>query len=151
MRSKLARELWSAVLSIVLVTGGTAIGLRILKEIPSLIQENTRTLYRTTEEAESALGVKVLLPAYFPETFAWPPRQIMVMRDGNTSVVTMTFSVHKQQKPELMIQQIFGRELIGTDEHPDWARVAWKMADRTVILTSDCDRETLLKMARSMN
>ena len=62
----------------VAVVGAVAASLLVLDAMPWLLSGLVRgvTAHRSVEAAETALGAKLLLPAYFPDTYRWPPAAI---------------------------------------------------------------------------
>jgi hypothetical protein len=63
----------------VAVVAGAAAALLVLDAVPWLLSGAGRgvTTYRSVEEAERALGTKLLVPAYFPEIWRWPPSSVL--------------------------------------------------------------------------
>lgn len=61
------------------VVAGAAAALLVLDAVPWLLSGTGRgvTTYRSVEEAERALGTKLLVPAYFPELWRWPPSSVL--------------------------------------------------------------------------
>ena len=78
MQSASGRELGRIVAAAILVTGGTAAVLRAVDTLPGLLLGEPRGIVRhaSVEAAEKALGTKVLLPAYFPDSLCWPPSSV---------------------------------------------------------------------------
>ncbi len=78
MQSASGREVGRIVAVAVLVTGGMAALLRTVDALPGLFLGEPRGIVRhpSIEEAERALGARVLLPAYFPDSLRWPPSSI---------------------------------------------------------------------------
>ncbi len=62
----------------VAVVAGAAASLLVLDAAPWLVSGAGRgvTTYRNVEAAERALGTTFLLPAFFPDTYRWPPSEV---------------------------------------------------------------------------
>ncbi len=89
----MARELARMIGKLVLVLGGTALALSVLNQIPALIGGEPVGVIRlgSVAAAERRLGVRLLVPGYFPETLAWPPAKIeMVTTPEPTVLLTIT-------------------------------------------------------------
>lgn len=174
-------ELGRIILSIAIALCSIAIVLSLLNRVPALLQESARTKYATVEEAEQALGLRIPLPAYFPEFLGWPPAEITATRE-QALVVTLVFSSRRSGEPALIVHEVLraaneevpelpmlqperpvreARVLIGgvsgalrtgTDrEGRRWSRLTWRVADRDMILVASFPEQTLLTMARSIH
>jgi hypothetical protein len=89
-----------------LVVAVVALTLYLFGMVPANIQspEGIRE-YSSLEEAESALGLEVIIPAYFPNYLFWPPVKI----EGHLEPFPMTqvlFLASDQQAEALLIYQI---------------------------------------------
>jgi len=60
------------------VLAAAAASLLVLDSVPWLLSGAERgvSTYRNVEEAERALGTTLLMPAYFPEIYRWPPSEV---------------------------------------------------------------------------
>lgn len=175
------REVARIILSIAFVMLSTIIVLSLLNRAPALLQQPERTAFATVEEAETALGVRIPLPAYFPEFLGWPPAEVTATRN-QTLVVSLVFPLRKTGEPALVIHQIlrdekenipdlpllqperplrevkvpigaaFGALRSGTDRQGlRWSRLTWRAQDRDMILIASFSEQTLLTMARSIH
>jgi hypothetical protein len=60
------------------VLAGAALALALLDAVPAWLAGEARDVRRarSVDEAERRLRARLVVPSYFPETFAWPPRQV---------------------------------------------------------------------------
>ena len=59
-----------------LVLAGIALALYLLGFAPGQLAGEKRYEFTTVREAERTLGLRILLPAYFPDYIRWPPAHI---------------------------------------------------------------------------
>ena len=175
------RELWRMVWSVTLVLCSIAVVLSLLNRVPGLLQQPERTRYATVEQAETELGTRIGLPAYFPEFLGWPPAEISVTRN-DALIVTLMFTLRQSGETGLVACQILRNKeeeapdlpfaqperpmrethvaignatatlLIGTNRIGQrWSRLSWHARDRDMILMANFDDGTLLTMARSIH
>ncbi|HOC17638.1 MAG TPA: hypothetical protein PKK95_05175 [Vicinamibacterales bacterium] len=74
------REVGALLARYLLVMGGAAAALAAADRLPALLSGATHgaRVYRTLSAAESALGARLRLPSYYPDTLSWPPSRIEV-------------------------------------------------------------------------
>lgn len=175
------RELGRIILSIAIALLSVAIVLSLLNRVPALLQASGRTAYASVEEAEAALGLRIPMPAYFPEFLGWPPAEVTATRD-QALVVTLVFLLRRSGEPALIVHEILRAEneevpelpllqperpirevrvpiggvsgalRTGTDrEGRRWSRLTWRAEDRDMILIANFPEQTLLTMARSIH
>jgi hypothetical protein len=175
----LARELARTVgwLAVVLVVAAGL--LAALDGVPAWINGEARDvrIVRDLEDAERRVRARLVLPAYFPDTLAWPAQRIRVL-PGEPPAVALTFTDRSGREARLVLAQTIGRSgriserllpvagaleespvAMGTSTGalrrvvgPDgqiWRELAWTQADRTVVARSKGSLEELLRMARS--
>jgi hypothetical protein len=128
------------------------------------------------EEAERHLRGRLVLPAYFPETIAWPPERIRVLH-GDPPSVSLVLVDRKTGAPRLVLTQVLGRapvpdrllpaagpldetrvavgrtpgklrRIVGPDGAV-WRELEWEHAGRTVVARSSGSVDELVRMARS--
>lgn len=175
------RQIGGIVLSVSIAMLSVAIVLSLLNRVPALLQESGETSYATVEQAESALGLRLPLPAYFPEFLGWPPDEITAIHDQTLSV-RLVFPLRRTGEPALIVYQVLRAEneeapelpllqperpvrevqvpvggvsgalRTGTDrDGRRWARLTWRAGDRDMILIANFPEQTLLTMARSIH
>lgn len=66
------------VVSWLVVVAAFALALKALDRLPALLTGTPHgvRVYATIEDAERALGARVWLPAFYPDTLAWPPSRV---------------------------------------------------------------------------
>jgi hypothetical protein len=66
------------VLSWLAVVGAFILALEALDRLPTLLSGTPHgvRVYASVEEAQRAVGARIWLPAYYPDTLAWPPARI---------------------------------------------------------------------------
>ncbi len=71
-----------------LVLAAAAVALKAIDRVPALLSGTPQgaRVYGSVEEAERAVGAKVWLPAFYPETLAWPPARIDAFAAGHSWV-----------------------------------------------------------------
>ena len=77
--------------------------------LPALILGSAHgaRVYETVEEAERALGGRLWIPAYFPDTLAWPPTRIQAV-PGSPPVVAVHLSARDGTADALVVCQSLG-------------------------------------------
>jgi hypothetical protein len=129
----------------------------------------------TIQEAERRLAVRVVLPAYLPDRFAWPPADVRISRAGGGSVLLVL--TDRAGAPALQIAQAsragaevapallgdFGvrasrdvavgarRARLSTVvlEGEAWQELAWEVNGRPFVLRSRGGYDELSRMAHS--
>lgn len=96
---------------LVLALGATAALLRAVDALPDLLQGRPRGVAALDSLAElRAAGVhSLLLPAYFPDTFAWPPRRVLLAR-GAPRAVGLRLEGREGSQAELWLYQTLDDE-----------------------------------------
>ena len=170
-----ARALWT----LTLVLGGAALALATLDSVPTWLHGEPRGVRRASsvEETERRLQAKVLLPAYFPDTFRWPPSTVRFSRDEGGSVALSFLGT--DGAPALFLAQTAGREgalpvaLLGrlaviqqqsaplgegavlarvvAEDGTLWNQLEWSAAGRRFLLRGRGSLEELIRMARSIH
>lgn len=69
---------WRFMFVLVVAIGLAAAGLRLVDTLPAWWSGEPRSVqaYATVDELEREVRTRLLLPAFFPETLAWPPSRI---------------------------------------------------------------------------
>jgi hypothetical protein len=171
-------ELARSVAAILLVLGAAAATLAALDRMPAVITGRAHGVARVSSvtEASRRLRARIILPAYFPETLAWPPAEILVAAGppaaaaieiaprggGNTRLVVAQTGAPGEVSELLLpgspldsgspikVGSSNGRlrRVIGMDGEV-WWELAWTYRSRSVVMRSRGDLEQLLEMARS--
>jgi len=91
---------------LVLALGATAALLRALDAVPDLLLGRPRGVVALDSLADlRAAGVEsLLLPVYFPEVFAWPPRRVLLAR-ARPAAVALQFEGRAGSDAELWLYQ----------------------------------------------
>lgn len=173
------KEVFKIFITVILVVGMVTGTLLILNALPPLIHKDQAIqAFPTVEEAEYKLGVKLHLPAYFPDYIAWPPAKTQV-RQRPYRVVSMSFHAQRNQDLVMTIHQVFAEQTLSLsdlfllnsigqeipiklntqaahftsfvkNDGQKWNCVWWKSSDRQVIITARFSETELLKIAKSM-
>ncbi len=162
------------------VVGIAALALYLLGMVPTYLQGTTGIKeYSTIEQAESALGFDILVPAYFPSYLAWPPAEIKGQLEP-LPMVQMLFLSHDRHTEVMLVYQMVsdsddlpialpwiktilqevptdingnsGRLVVG--ERTDGQRingVYWKVDDFHLVVVTTQGIPELLTIARSMH
>jgi hypothetical protein len=107
----LLREMSKIVLSIAILMCMVSISLYVLNKVPSYFRERKEKSYRSVEEAEYSLRLRIFLPSYFPDYLIWPPKEIKVVRKPSV-IITLVFISQGDGNPSLVIHEIISN----TDE-----------------------------------
>ncbi len=97
-------EVMRFALPLMAVMAGVVAFLFILKLVPPAIEKEEQT-FATIDQAEKAIGRKVVLPAYFPDFLSWPPSQIRGKGQPNAWIALSVNS--GEQKDALTIEEWF--------------------------------------------
>lgn len=159
------------------VAGATVAMVAALGALPGWITGDRGSVRRvaTVQDAERRLGARILVPGYFPERLAWPPKSILVAggrhgsvrldleaRDGGADLHILQATAEGEPiAPELL----HGRTVLRTSRatvlaHPatlsdvlvdgiPHRELAWENQGRAMILRSSGDVEELFRMART--
>lgn len=175
------RESVRIVLPLVLVLGAVSLSLSLLNRLPSYIQENRADgvrVYNTVDEAERDLGVRIWIPAYFPDYLHWPPVEIKAKRRP-VLTISLLFRSRQGADPVLFIHEILSEpgELPADAREPgpvvnrykidigdgqgsltlskdkegrNWSYLSWEKGGRYLVGLTVHSPEELLKIARSI-
>lgn len=169
------RALW--VLFLVLATA--TLMLAGLDAVPTWLHGEPRGVRRVAsiEEVERRLNARVLLPAYFPDAFRWPPATVrMTSEDGGA--VSLAF-LSREGVPALILAQglggtgplpasilaegaVLARQRTGLGEGATlsrvvgedgtmWNELEWTAGGRRHVLRGKGSLEEMLRMARSVH
>ncbi len=175
---RVAREVLRSAAWLVVVLGVTVGVLAFVDSLPAWLNGGDRGLrpVRTLEDAERGVRARLVLPAYFPDTIAWPPARILVL-PGAPPAVLMQFRTRADGALHLVLAQTVGegdvpdrllpraapvdeavvamgagdgalRRIVGPDGEI-WRELAWHQDGRGVVARSRGTVEELLRMARS--
>jgi hypothetical protein len=111
------------VVSLALVMGGAAAGLRVLDALPALVtgEARDRGRFESVDEVERAVHGRLLLPAYFPDRLRWPPETIR-LHDGQPPSVTVEITDHVGI-PALVVWQGLGLTDAVPEHLPAFTRI----------------------------
>jgi hypothetical protein len=103
------REVGSLLARYLAVMGAAAAVLAAADRVPTLLGGATHgaRVYRTLSEAEAALGARLLVPSYVPDTLAWPPSRIEVA-PGPPPVAAIRVARRGATREALVICQSIG-------------------------------------------
>lgn len=85
---------------------GISAALLVLDSVPALLLGGARgvRVLASVEAAESALGARLLVPVYFPESYRWPPRRVRTAA-APVRVAALTLAARAGRRPDLLIVQ----------------------------------------------
>ena len=177
-RRRPAVELVRSFAAVILVLAGAAATLAALDRMPAWLTGRAHGVARVTTvtEAGRRLRARIILPAYFPETLAWPPAEILVA-SGPPAAAAIEIAPRDGGPPRLIFAQTGGpgavperllpgtpldsgspikvgdtngrlRRVIGFDGEV-WWELAWTYRSRSVVMRSKGDLDQLIEMARS--
>ncbi|MGE5617812.1 MAG: hypothetical protein ACM3US_00980 [Sphingomonadaceae bacterium] len=116
----LVGEMLGILAPLLLTVAVAVLALRLLNAVPAHWQRLTggpppappvlaeRLQFSSIEEAEAELGVRALLPAYFPSSLAWPPASVRGQREPARVVSLLFLSADGRQA--LQIREVFSPE-----------------------------------------
>ena len=89
-----------------LVMSATVVGLlKVVNWLPMTFQNDTLRRYNSIEEVKTSLNIRSLhVPAYFPQTIAWPPAHIVAQAKPSLTVL-MKFNRRDSAQEALVIMQ----------------------------------------------
>lgn len=104
------REMGSLLARFVAVMGVAVAVLAAVDRVPARLAGATHgaRVYRTLAAAEAALGARLLVPAFYPDTLAWPPSRIEVA-PGPPPVAAIRVARRRGAIEALVICQSIGR------------------------------------------
>jgi hypothetical protein len=159
------------------VTAATAALLALVDAVPAWLAGDDRGVLRarTVDEAERRLRTRLVMPSYFPDTLAWPPRAVRFTlrepgaaalhvdgRDGRPRAL-IAETVRPGAIPERLVPagaplgsaqvSLGGREgtltrVVGEDGDV-WNELAWEQGGRSLLLRSRGSIDELVRMAKS--
>ena len=165
------RQALGVVAAPLLVAGAVALLLRGLDALPTPLLQR----YPTVEALEAAAGRRLGLPAYFPESLAWPPAAAWLRR-GRTPQATLVFAPREGGAPLLVLEQalaegaalappppgavlavrpvvLAGRAATLTERLEEgvlWRELAWTQEGRAVRMRSRGAQAELVRMAATL-
>ena len=94
----------------VAVVAAAASALLVLDGVPWLLHGVARGVvaHGSVEDAEQTLGATILLPAYFPQAFRWPPAGIRTVRSPARAAALAFAPADSGRTPLLIVQSIDG-------------------------------------------
>jgi len=94
-----------------LVVAGFFVGLRAVDRVPALLAGTPHgvRVYTSIEEAERALGARIWLPAYYPDSLAWPPARVDAWPGPPVSVAVHIGGRRDTRERLVVVQSIGGR------------------------------------------
>jgi hypothetical protein len=171
-------ELVRSVAAVVLVLAAAAVTLAALDRLPAWITGRAHGVARVASvtEASRRLRARIVVPAYFPQSLAWPPAEILVVA-GPPPAAALEITAREGGRPRLVIAQTGApgpvaellipgtpldsgspikvegttgrlRRVIGMDGEV-WWELAWTYRSRSIVMRSRGDLDQLLEMARS--
>lgn len=152
-RSAALGEVARVVMTLGLVVVAAAGLLRGLDSLPGWLGAEPRGVktFDSIEAAERHLKARLVVPAYFPDTLAWPPAAVRV-DEGPPSAVGLTFLGRGSGEPRLILYQDLGGPGFGGDPRSLRLLPAWVVLQRTrtalhgrdVVLTRLLDEDGLV-------
>jgi len=103
------REVARALVALAAVLGAAGLSLRALDAVPRLVTGEHRGVvrYQSIDGAEQALGVRLFVPAFFPDTLQWPPSSVRVFA-GPPACAALAFDGRDGEPARLVIYQAPG-------------------------------------------
>lgn len=174
------RPVAAVVWKYVAVVAALAAALLVLDAVPWLLSGLVRgvTAQPSVEAAEAALGAKLLLPAWIPKAYAWPPETIRTVSLPVRAASLALAPVRAGASPILLVQSLDGDALppeallpAGKEFHrapfdldgtpavmaevlllPDgtFHDISFTASGRRVVFRFQGDPEEVLKMAKSL-
>jgi len=174
------KEMPGIIFPILLVTMLAGIGLKLLGAVPSYIRGGPPVeSYATLEEAELALRMDILLPAYFPDYIRWPPAAITAQKEPGVMVSLLFLTrdgsrkamwVHEIMPPSLDLEasipepkQVWRRTTVTMNGEEGWLllgrdeegypsnQLRWPARGGFFIVTTIYPEEELVRIAQSMH
>lgn len=160
---------------------GVALVLRVLDHVPGWVLGEPRTVqvFGTLDALESRLRVRLLLPAFFPDTLSWPPADVR-LGPGPGQPTTVTLLDRARSHPRLIVcQTVRGQGDIPERLLPRltpqstrtvdvgssratlvsgtlvdgtrWLDLAWRQSGRSIVMRFAGDERELLRIAGSVS
>ena len=172
-------RLLTSMASLGLVVGSAALLLIVLDREPRLVVGPELETFANVTDLERAVGERLLLPAYFPQSLRWPPSSIRAS-GRRRSAVALGFCGPEGRAERLFVAQTvrgegaFPPELLPSavvlesgevslegeratlqrlkaGDGALWSEVAWSARGRSLRMRSSGSLEELLKMAASVH
>lgn len=163
----------------ILMIAALALVLRLLNYLGSSLAEGGLRRYSSLEAAERDLGpLPSTLPSYYPETYEWPPGEILAQgeplplvlihvreRDSGRISLAIREADHRISDPpplRLAPTRVYSRQDIDLKGHPAelvfadcgenirCLQLAWSDGENNTTLVALGSEEELLRVARSM-
>jgi hypothetical protein len=171
-----ARLAWVLVVSLTLL----AVALRAIDHLPGLLLDQPRgvQLFSSVDNVEREIGTRLLLPAYFPDTLAWPPARVLLApgaarptalviterATGRTRLVICQNARGDDPIPERLLPQGTALQRVELEvggspatlsrmaarDGTEWSDLTWVTASRRVTLRLYGDDTDLARLARTM-
>jgi hypothetical protein len=119
----------------------TAVALKALDRVPAILTGTPHgaRVYTTMDQAEQALGTRIWLPGYYPDTLRWPPARIEADLRPPISVA-VRIAGRDDGRERLVICESLGEtpaappaSLLPPGEILETARVALRAHDATLV------------------
>lgn len=152
--------------------------LRLLDGVPERIEGSAVQQFASVEQAQSRLGIDIVLPPYFPDYYSWPPRIIEATSRPSTTVKLVFTARHSGvdslwlyeaispdartdpsipypvtviQKKTYPINGIQGLLVVGAggDGAPLY-QLRWEQDELYLVISTSYSLEELVRMANSM-
>jgi hypothetical protein len=169
-------ELSRMMATLIAVVAAAALGIAALGALPGWLGgERAVERVGTVQDAERRVAARVVLPAYIPDRFSWPPSEVRVSRAGGGSVLVVL--TDRAGAPALQIAQAVragaqvSPALLGAPdaeasrevsvgarrarlstvllEGDAWQELSWEVNGRAFVLRSRGGADELLRMAHS--
>jgi hypothetical protein len=161
------------------VTLAVMVGLlKVLNWAPGALEPGLMTRYPSIEAAVSRLGIrKIYVPAYFPESLAWPPAEILaqskpyqavvmefVRARDRQAVLVMSQAANPHFEPDVAIRFHTISETVPLDlggrkarleagmceDRSACSRIQWDEGKIRIVLTMKAPSVELIRIAQSM-
>ncbi len=171
-------DLWRTLAGLAVVLGSTAALLAAADAVPAWIAGEPRDVRRVSgiQEAEKRLRARLVLPAYFPDRIAFPPRVVRV-KAGPEAGALLEFDDRQGQPRLVLVQPTHGEEIpeallpagrsldpspatvasvggelrrvVGPDGEV-WHELRWRYRGRRLLLRTRGGVDEAVRMAKSM-
>ena len=124
----------------VAVVAAAASSLLVLDAVPWLVQGVVRGVvaHRSIEDAERALGATLLVPAFFPQTYRWPPAEIRTVGRPDRAAAFTILPASPGRTPLLVVQSLDGEARTPERLLPsgkELHRVSFDLAGKEAVMT----------------
>ena len=171
-----ARLAWVLVVALAVI----GLGLRAIDHLPGLLLDQPRgvRLFSSVTDLEREIGTRLLLPAYFPDTLAWPPARVLLASGtahptaliivdratGRTRLVICQNARGDEPIPDRLLPPGTVLQRVELDvggssavlsrmaarDGTEWSDLDWVSGSRRVTLRLYGDDTELARLARSM-